>query len=65
MTDEITEGKENTGLTTVDRRRFVELTAKFGFAAAAFAMTTGVVGTREAKAAGFKQEERERKKAAK
>ena len=65
MTEEIKEGTENTELTTVDRRRFMGLTAKFGFSAAALAMTTGVIGTREAKAAGFRQEEKERKKAAK
>ncbi|NQU62796.1 MAG: TRAP transporter substrate-binding protein [SAR324 cluster bacterium] len=51
-------------LTTVDRRRFMGLTAKFGFSAAALAMTSSIVGTPEAKAAGFNQEEMERKKAA-
>ncbi|MFH2130100.1 MAG: TRAP transporter substrate-binding protein [bacterium] len=65
MSEEMREETEDMGLTTVDRRRFMGLTAKFGFTAAALAMTTGVVGTREAKAAGFEQEEMERKKAAK
>ncbi len=43
----------------------MELTAKFGFTAAALAMTTSFVGTPEAKAASFSQEEKERKRAAK
>ena len=49
----------------IDRRRFMELTAKFGFTAAAVAMTTGIVGSREAHAAKVSNEEKERKKAAK
>jgi TRAP-type C4-dicarboxylate transport system substrate-binding protein len=43
----------------------MELTAKFGFTAAAIAMTTGVIGSREATAAKVSSEEKERKKAAK
>ena len=52
-------------LKSKDRRRFMELTAKFGFTAAAIAMTTGMVGAREATAARVSSEEKERKKAAK
>ncbi len=60
----MTENKKE-GLKSEDRRRFMELTAKFGFTAAAIAMTTGVVGSREAEAAKVSNEEKERKKAAK
>ncbi|MEH0021444.1 MAG: TRAP transporter substrate-binding protein [Desulfobacter sp.] len=48
-----------------DRRRFMALTAKFGFTAAAIAMTTGIVGSPDAHAARVNNEEKERKKAAK
>jgi TRAP-type C4-dicarboxylate transport system substrate-binding protein len=61
----MTENKKNDGLKSEDRRRFMELTAKFGFTAAAIAMTTGVIGSREATAAKVSSEETERKKAAK
>jgi len=61
----MTENKKNEGLKSEDRRRFMELTAKFGFTAAAIAMTTGVIGSREATAAKVSSEEKERKKAAK
>ena len=47
-----------------DRRRFMELTAKFGFTAAAIAMTTGSVGCRGETAARVSSEEQERKNAA-
>lgn len=59
------EENETKHMTNVDRRRFMELTAKFGFSAAAIAMTTGLVGSREAHAAKVSNEEKERKKAAK
>ena len=61
----MTENKKSDGLKSEDRRRFMELTAKFGFTAAAIAMTTGVIGSREATAAKVSSEEKERKKAAK
>ena len=61
----MTENKKSEGLKSEDRRRFMELTAKFGFTAAAIAMTTGVIGSREATAAKVSSEEKERKKAAK
>lgn len=61
----MTENKKKEGLKSEDRRRFMELTAKFGFTAAAIAMTTGVIGSREATAAKVSSEEKERKKAAK
>ncbi len=50
---------------STERRRFMELTTKFGFTAAAIAMTSGLIGTREAHAARVSNEEKERKKAAK
>jgi TRAP-type C4-dicarboxylate transport system substrate-binding protein len=61
----MSETKKNEVLKSEDRRRFMELTAKFGFTAAAIAMTTGIVGTREATAARVGSEEKERQKAAK
>ena len=61
----MTENKKSDGLKSEDRRRFMELTAKFGFTAAAIAMTTGVIGSREATAAKVSSEEKERKKGAK
>jgi TRAP-type C4-dicarboxylate transport system substrate-binding protein len=61
----MTENKKKEGLKSEDRRRFMELTAKFGFTAAAIAMTTGVIGSREATAAKVSSEEKESKKAAK
>ena len=61
----MSENKKNEVLKSEDRRRFMELTAKFGFTAAAIAMTTGIVGAREATAARVSSEEKERKKAAK
>ncbi len=56
---------ETQSTNSIDRRRFMELTAKFGFTAAAIAMTTGIVGPREAHAAKVSNEEKERKAAAK
>lgn len=57
--------RKHEALKSEDRRRFMELTTKFGFTAAAIAMTTGIVGSREATAAKVGKEEQERKKAAK
>lgn len=65
MTEETHNKKNTQSMVNTDRRRFMELAAKFGFTAAALAMTTGVVGTREAHAAKVSNEEKERKKAAK
>lgn len=61
MPDDKREARE---LKSEERRRFMELTAKFGFTAAVLAMTTGVLGSREASAA-IGKEEKERQKAAK
>jgi len=65
MSEEMRNQNETKSLSKIDRRRFMELTAKFGFTAAAIAMTTGIVGTREAHAATVSNEEKDRKKAAK
>jgi TRAP-type C4-dicarboxylate transport system substrate-binding protein len=64
MTEEMRTENETKSVSKIDRRRFMELTAKFGFTAAAIAMTTGIVGTREAHAAKVSNEEKERKSAA-
>lgn len=48
----------------VNRRRFVELSAKYGFTAAAVAMATGTTGCGKATVARVSSEEQERKKAA-
>lgn len=65
MSEKMHNENEIKSIKNVDRRRFMELTAKFGFTAAAIAMTTGIVGSREAHAARVSNEEKERKKAAK
>jgi len=65
MSEEIRNGNESKSVSKIDRRRFMELTTKFGFTAAAIAMTTGIVGGREAHAAKVSNEEKMRKKAAK
>jgi TRAP-type C4-dicarboxylate transport system substrate-binding protein len=65
MTEETPRGNESKSVSNMDRRRFMELSAKFGFTAAAIAMTTGIVGSREAHAAKVSNEEKDRKKAAK
>lgn len=65
MSEKMHNENEIKSIKNVDRRRFMELTAKFGFTAAAIAMTTGIVGSREAHAAKVSNEEKERKKAAK
>jgi len=65
MSEEMNNQNETKSLSKIDRRRFMELTAKFGFTAAAIAMTTGVVGAREAHASEVSNEEKDRKKAAK
>ena len=49
---------------SLDRRRFIELTAKFGFTAAAIAMTTASAGCRGQTAARVSGEEQERRNAA-
>ena len=65
MSEKMHNDNETQSTKTIDRRRFMELTAKFGFTAAAIAMTTGIVGSREAHAAKVSNEEKNRKKAAK
>ena len=65
MSEKMHNDNETLSTKTIDRRRFMELTAKFGFTAAAIAMTTGIVGSREAHAAKVSHEEKNRKKAAK
>ena len=65
MSKEMNNENEIKSLGKIDRRRFMELTAKFGFTAAAIAMTTGVVGAPEAHAATVSNEEKEWKSAAK
>ena len=60
----MTENNDLSFLQPVDRRRFMELTAKFGFTASAIAMTTGTVGCRGETAARVSGEEQERKAAA-
>jgi TRAP-type C4-dicarboxylate transport system substrate-binding protein len=52
-------------LDNADRRRFMELTAKIGFTAAAVAMTTGMVGSPDAHAQQASNEEKERRENAK
>jgi len=65
MSEKMHNNNETQNSKTIDRRRFMELTAKFGFTAAAIAMTTGIIGSREAHAAKVSNEEKNRKKAAK
>lgn len=65
MSEEISTGNDTKSLNGMNRRRFMELTAKFGFTAAAIAMTTGAVGVSDAEAAKISNEEKSRKKAAK
>ncbi len=48
----------------VDRRRFMELTAKYGFTTAAVALTAGATGCAKATVSRVSSEEQERKKAA-
>ena len=60
----MTEKNEPKELKSKDRRRFMELSAKFGFTAAAVALANGVMGSNEAVAA-TSNEEKDRKKAAK
>ncbi|MEJ2167224.1 MAG: TRAP transporter substrate-binding protein [Desulfobacterales bacterium] len=56
--------KEKVELKSAERRRFMELTAKFGFTAATVALFSGVIDSPEASAQMAKEENR-RKKAAK
>lgn len=65
MSEKMRNVNETKSVSKIDRRRFMELTAKFGFTAAAIAMTTGIVGTREAHAAKVNSEEKQRKAEAK
>jgi len=58
MSEKMHNDNETQSPKSVDRRRFMELTAKFGFTAAAIAMTTGIVGSREAHAAKVSNEEK-------
>jgi len=51
-------------LQVLDRRRFIELTTKYGFTAATIAMTTGTVGCGGGTGARVSSEEQERKAAA-
>jgi len=60
----MTEKKEFKGLKSEERRRFMALSAKFGFTAAAVAMTTGVLGSKDAMAMTA-NEEKDRQKRAK
>jgi len=56
--------KLNDGPKSAERRRFMEITAKAGFTAAAVAMGAGVLGSKEA-SAQMVNEEKERQKSAK
>lgn len=58
------ENKEQQGVKSKDRRRFMELSAKFGFTAAAVALGNGVLWSTEA-VAQVANEEAERQKSAK
>jgi TRAP-type C4-dicarboxylate transport system substrate-binding protein len=60
----MTEEKELKGLKSEERRRFMVLSAKFGFTAAAVAAATGVLGSKEAMAMTT-NEEKDRQKRAK
>lgn len=60
----MTEKKELKGLKSEERRRFMALSSKFGFTAAAVALTNGVLGSKDAMAAAL-NEEKERQKRAK
>lgn len=59
----MTEKKELNGIKSQERRRFMELTAKFGFTAATVALATGVLGSREASAMTAKEEKDRQKRA--
>ena len=56
--------QKDSGLKMVERRRFMELTTKFGCTAATVALFSGVLGSKEASAQVAK-EEQTRQKAAK
>ena len=58
------ENQKESGPKMVERRRFMELTTKFGFTAATVALFSGALGSREA-SAQVAQEEATRQKAAK
>jgi TRAP-type C4-dicarboxylate transport system substrate-binding protein len=60
----MTDDKKKEGLVSEERRRFMELSAKFGFTAAVVAAAGGALTVKEA-AAMTAKEERERQKAAK
>ncbi len=60
----MTEKNELQEVKSHDRRRFMELSAKFGFTAAAVALGSGVIGSTEA-VAKVANEEKERQKSAK
>jgi len=59
----MTEDIERKGLQSEERRRFLDLSAKFGLTTAIVALTSGVLGSQEA-SARVSGEEQERKKAA-
>ena len=61
MADQVKEDRE---LKSEERRRFLEVSAKFGFTAATVALFTGVINSPEA-SAQIAKEENARKKAAK
>jgi hypothetical protein len=56
--------KKESGPKMIERRRFMEMTAKFGFTAATVALFSGVLGSKEA-SAQVGHEEAKRKKTAK
>jgi len=58
------EERKNTEPKMMERRRFMELSAKFGFTAATVALFSGVIGSREV-SAQMAREDAKRKKAAK
>ena len=55
--------EKESGPKNVERRRFMELTTKFGFTAATVALFSGVLGSKEASAAVGKEEKRRRTRA--
>ena len=55
--------QKKSGPKNVERRRFMELTAKFGFTAATVALFSGALGSKEASARVGKEEQRRRKRA--
>ena len=60
----MTNDKQNeSGLKMVERRRFMELTTKFGFTAATVALFSGVLGSKEASAQVAKEEQMRQKTA--